>query len=391
LPEKETNMRQTSGLLRRARLVGTLIALSVLAGCVSKPGAIDFTSDPSSGPAPLAVAFHATVSDAAQAFAWDFGDGELSAETDPVHVYAQAGTYSVSLTVTTAAGPRTERKANLIHVTAASGPDLLFWIERGSGTIRRAPLDGGAPSAVLSGLIGPEDLAVAGGRIYWTDPGAGTVESAALDGSYRQVIAAGQNYPTGIAVDAARARVYWSTLPSAADVSPGVAGAIKRAHLDGTSVEILASYASDTSFAWQIALDPGAGRLYWLANDWVGIGASARVATCTGMILRANLDARSSVALADGLCGGTDLGLDGAYLYWTDEDAGTISRMNVDGTGVTILVAGQAGAESVAVSSAAGKIYWTAGNSLLRAELDGSGIETLYTGLNLPEGVTVGR
>ncbi|WP_136467721.1 PKD domain-containing protein [Flagellimonas onchidii] len=41
---------------------------------------------------------------------WDFGDGNSSSEEDPKHAYAAAGTYSVSLTVTSANDSFTETK-----------------------------------------------------------------------------------------------------------------------------------------------------------------------------------------------------------------------------------------------------------------------------------------
>ena len=382
---------------RNLRCLGIAASIAwalLLFGCAVALGVVDFTADRTAGTTPLAVAFHAIVSARVTSYAWDFGDGGSSAEADPVHVYTQAGTYSVTLTVAAAAGSVTARKADFIHVTGAPGSEAVFWIERGSGTIHRSPLDGGSSTVVLSGLIGPEDLVVAGGRMYWTDPGAGTVESADLDGANRRIISLDQNYPTGVAVDVARDRVYWTTLPSAADASPAVEGAVRRAHLDGTGAETLATFSPSGAFAWQIAVDPRGAKLYWLANDWVGVGTSARAPTCRGRIMRSGLDGKSPAALAEGLCGPTDLTLGeagGTAVYWTDEDAGTISRMAADGSGETILVSGQVAAESIAVSVTTGKVYWTAGSSLLRANADGTGTETLFTGLNLPEGIAVGH
>jgi len=374
----------------RACLTG-VAALALLAGCTAHSPTVDFSCEPTSGPAPLSVGFHALVSGAARSYAWDFGDGAESAERDPAHVYAQAGTYSVALSVTTAAGTGTERKAGLIRVTASDEPDALVWFERGSGVIWRGSLDGGASAIVVAGLIGPEDVAVAGGRVYWTDPGAGSVETARLDGSDRRALATGENYPTGVAVDVVRAKAYWTTLPSAADAMPVVEGTIKRANLDGTGVETLATFAPQSSFAWQIALDAAAGWLYWIANDWVGIAASARAADCRGKILRADLDAKGVVVLAGALCAPTDLALGDGHVYWTDEDAAAISRLATSGGVPAVLVHGQTEAESVAVSQASGKIYWTAGSTLSRANLDGSGVEVLYNGLNLPEGLALGH
>lgn len=51
---------------------------------------------------------------------WDFGDGQTSALQNPSHVYAAAGTYDVSLTVTTAVGPNTKTVTGLIAVILGS-------------------------------------------------------------------------------------------------------------------------------------------------------------------------------------------------------------------------------------------------------------------------------
>lgn len=45
------------------------------------------------------VAFTATATNA-DTYAWNFGDGETSAEQNPVYTYAQSGTYTATLTVT---------------------------------------------------------------------------------------------------------------------------------------------------------------------------------------------------------------------------------------------------------------------------------------------------
>jgi PKD repeat protein len=60
----------------------------------------DFTADVTSGPAPLAVQFTDRSTGPVTAWGWDFGDGAASSEQHPEHTYLQAGTYTVSLTVT---------------------------------------------------------------------------------------------------------------------------------------------------------------------------------------------------------------------------------------------------------------------------------------------------
>lgn len=84
----------------------------------------DFTATPTSGTGPLTVQFTdastAGSSSITERF-WDFGDGESSTAPNPSHVYANPGTYSVSLTVTTAVGTDDEVKVNFIVVTSGLG------------------------------------------------------------------------------------------------------------------------------------------------------------------------------------------------------------------------------------------------------------------------------
>ena len=63
----------------------------------------------------LVVTF-TNVSKDAESYAWDFGDGsEISAEANPVHTYAAAGTYKVVLTATNKAGSdKMEETLNLV-------------------------------------------------------------------------------------------------------------------------------------------------------------------------------------------------------------------------------------------------------------------------------------
>ena len=58
---------------------------------------------------------------------WDFGDGSTSNSCDPTHVYLQAGTYSVSLEVTSPAGCENDTTiVDLVHVLPAPIADLAM-------------------------------------------------------------------------------------------------------------------------------------------------------------------------------------------------------------------------------------------------------------------------
>jgi PGF-pre-PGF domain-containing protein len=59
-------------------------------------------------------------------WSWSFGDGATSTAQNPIHTYTAPGTYTVSLTATTAGGSSTETKANYITVTAPVQNTLSF-------------------------------------------------------------------------------------------------------------------------------------------------------------------------------------------------------------------------------------------------------------------------
>ncbi len=75
-----------------------------------------FTASPTSGTAPLEVTFTDTSTNQPASWAWDFGDGATSTEQNPVHSYATAGSYAVSLTVANTGGTNTRVRSDLIHV-----------------------------------------------------------------------------------------------------------------------------------------------------------------------------------------------------------------------------------------------------------------------------------
>lgn len=73
------------------------------------------------------VAFTATVTNA-DTYSWDFGDGETSADQNPVHTYVQSGSYSATITVTGDGGTATASAAVTISASElemlTGGPDM---------------------------------------------------------------------------------------------------------------------------------------------------------------------------------------------------------------------------------------------------------------------------
>jgi PKD repeat protein len=78
-----------------------------------------FSADETSGPAPLTVQFTDESTANPTSWEWDFdNDGAVdSTEQNPTYEYSTAGTYSVKLTVSNAAGSDNEVKTEYITVT----------------------------------------------------------------------------------------------------------------------------------------------------------------------------------------------------------------------------------------------------------------------------------
>jgi PKD repeat protein len=82
-------------------------------GSVPVPG---FSENLTNGPAPLAVHFTDESAGMPTAWNWDFGDGGISAEQNPEHVFLHPGVYSVNLTSVNTFGNASIEKTDLITV-----------------------------------------------------------------------------------------------------------------------------------------------------------------------------------------------------------------------------------------------------------------------------------
>jgi len=85
---------------------------------VTEPAPVaDFTGSPTSGVKPLTVQFTDASTGSINSRSWNFGDGQTSTQQNPSHTYANAGTYTVALTVTGPGGSNTKTRSNYITVT----------------------------------------------------------------------------------------------------------------------------------------------------------------------------------------------------------------------------------------------------------------------------------
>ena len=82
----------------------------------------DFSADTTSGPAALEVQFTDLSGGGVTGWSWDFGDGATSTDQNPSHVYASPGIFSVTVTVTGAAGSSSDTTlVDLIRVPPRAG------------------------------------------------------------------------------------------------------------------------------------------------------------------------------------------------------------------------------------------------------------------------------
>jgi len=89
------------------------------------PPQVDFTATPLMGGTPLTVTFADLTVGLPNAWIWDFGDGVVSNEQHPTHVYTDTGAYTVTLTASNALDIDSRTKPGFVIVTA-EGPEIRF-------------------------------------------------------------------------------------------------------------------------------------------------------------------------------------------------------------------------------------------------------------------------
>src|SRR5512144_3076766 len=115
-------MITTTSAILKTLAVFALSVLAAMSDSSSAPTAA-FSIEPATPAANATVRFADGYSGGPASWRWDFGDGTTSASRSPVHAYANAGYYPVTLTVTTALGSASASR--LVTVTDANTLRLM--------------------------------------------------------------------------------------------------------------------------------------------------------------------------------------------------------------------------------------------------------------------------
>ncbi len=103
------------------------ILIAVLVGCSEISPTAAFSAKPTAGEAPCVIEFTdlSYVEDEwSTTFLWEFGDGWISTEKNPKHVYAEPGTYSVVLTVELFGKDDSASRQGYITITPPASRDI---------------------------------------------------------------------------------------------------------------------------------------------------------------------------------------------------------------------------------------------------------------------------
>lgn len=133
----------------------------------------NFTANTTSGTAPLTVQFSDTSTNTPTSWLWNFGDGTSSTSRNPSHQYTAAGSYTVALTATNAAGSDTETKTAYVTVTAPTLPSVPI-LENIVRNPNFEAWSNGTSEAAPDGWVISDDTTTTGGLFRSNDGATGS-------------------------------------------------------------------------------------------------------------------------------------------------------------------------------------------------------------------------
>ena len=100
-----------------------------------EPPVAGFSGYPTSGKVPLTVSFTDQSKNNPTAWNWDFGDGGMSTQQNPIYEYGSAGVYTVSLIATNSNGSGNENKVDFITVTNSNTAEYSLVFNHGNAEL----------------------------------------------------------------------------------------------------------------------------------------------------------------------------------------------------------------------------------------------------------------
>lgn len=336
-------------------------------------------------------------SENATAFTWSFGDGTTSNAVSPKKAYSNVGVYLVSLVSTGAGG------STIQNLTITIVPNASFTVEDADNLTSNTPVQftntsvgatsylwnfgdaqnatsteenptftytsGGTFTVTLTAISQEGEStatkeitlteAEVSSEIFFIEYGNTIINKLTLDGSgtVSPVLDMTGMSGLGMAYDATGNKIYFS------DFEVSGEGKIWRVNLDGSGLEELVTGIADP---YGIALDVTNGKVYWTDD--------------AGNISRANLDGSSPeiglVNVVGGQMRAIDLDVENNKMYFYEVFAEDLYVADLDGSNASVLVAGVYG-YGIKVDTVNDKIYFEDQNSetLIKANLDGSAQE----------------
>jgi hypothetical protein len=292
-----------------ARLVVTCLGLA-LAGC--EPRANDVPARAGDG---------------------DAGDGDAGADAAPCRL---GGTMTGAPAVVACGGNATGR-------LVLAGDEVIWTVQQPGGVVMKAPLVGGAPTALVTAKVGAVGLVVVGAYVYFTLPGANEVLRVPLAGGQTEIVTRTLAFPLFVASDGAALFV---------TSGQNYAGVVTKLALDARAANARPPLTLMDGLSGPRGIAVEDGFVYW--TDVLD-GALVRTADRPDDAARDG-GTRAAARLAAGLSGPSDLALAGGYAYVADQ-RGNLVRIPVAGGDPELFTDARGTPYGVATDGLS--LYWT--------------------------------
>jgi PKD repeat protein len=232
-----------------------------------------FTASPTSGEAPLSVAFTDTSSGSPTSWSWSFGDGQSSTGQNPTHVFSEAGTYTVTLTASNSGG--SSSAAQQISVDPSSTPPPPP-PPTGGNLIHNPDFENDLTGWDANGAVGVTLTRVAGGHsgsyaAKLTNTTTGPVTETLNDNPNTVLTSAAGTYTGSIWVraDTAGAKLYLRVREynGGTKVSEKVVGVVLSTSWQQVSASLVPTSPGSTSIEFATAVYSAAAGSSYYADD----------------------------------------------------------------------------------------------------------------------------